>query len=89
MNNPNKEEIDTSRNLAAQETKIIVFQEKQIRRIYHNEKWYYSIIDVVQVLTESLQLRPYWAKLKKKLVEEEGFDQTLPKWQRLKMKASD
>ena len=36
-----------------EQDKIIVFQEKQIRRVWHNNEWYFSVIDVIEVLTET------------------------------------
>ena len=48
------------------DNKIILFQEKQVRRIWHNEEWYFSIIDVIEVLTETDRPRKYWSDLKKK-----------------------
>lgn len=50
--------------------KLIVFQNKNIRRIWHNDEWYFSVVDVVGVLTESSRPRKYWADLKKKISEE-------------------
>ncbi len=35
------------------ETSLIVFQEKNIRRTWHNEEWFFSIVDIVMVLTGS------------------------------------
>ncbi len=46
--------------------KLVVFQDKKIRRIWHNEEWYFSIVDVVTVLTESNNPRNYWSMLKKR-----------------------
>lgn len=46
--------------------KIIVFQEKQIRRVWHNEEWFFSVVDVIEVLTESPNPRNYWSMLKKR-----------------------
>lgn len=46
--------------------KLVVFQDKKIRRIWHNEEWYFSVIDVVQVLTDSNNPRNYWSMLKKR-----------------------
>ena len=34
-------------------SQIIVFQDKEIRRIFHNDEWYFSIVDVVEFLTDS------------------------------------
>lgn len=46
--------------------KLVVFQDKKIRRIWHNEEWYFSVIDVVQVLIDSNNPRNYWSMLKKR-----------------------
>jgi DNA-damage-inducible protein D len=69
--------------------KIIVFEDKKIRRIFHNGEWYFSIIDVVRVLTGSSDPNRYWPALKKKLIEDEGFSQLLAKSEQLKLEASD
>jgi len=46
--------------------KLVVFQDKNIRRIWHNKEWYFSVIDVVEVLTDSYNPRNYWSMLKKR-----------------------
>lgn len=51
--------------------KLVIFQSKRIRRIWHNEDWFYSIIDVVGILTESVNPRDYWNKMKKRVNDEE------------------
>jgi DNA-damage-inducible protein D len=68
--------------------KIVLFQEKQIRRIYHNEEWWFSIIDVIEVLTGTDRARKYWSDLKKKLVAE-GYNELSDKIGQLKMEAHD
>lgn len=52
--------------------KSIIFQNKEIRRIWDakKEEWYFSIIDIVEVLTESPRPRKYWNALKTKLKDE-------------------
>jgi prophage antirepressor-like protein len=50
--------------------KIIVFESKKIRRIYRNNEWWFSIVDVVSVLTDSTDAGAYWRKLKQRLIEE-------------------
>ena len=69
--------------------KLITFQNQKIHRIWHEDQWWFSIIDVVEVLTESSRSRKYWADLKTKLQQEEGFDQLSEKIGQLKLEASD
>ncbi|MDD9954302.1 MAG: BRO family protein [Candidatus Woesearchaeota archaeon] len=54
--------------------KIVVFQDRRIRRIWHDDEWWFSVIDVVEALTESSNSRRYWSDLKRKLTEQEGFE---------------
>jgi len=49
-----------------QQNKLVVFQNKNIRRIWHDDEWYFSVIDVVGVLTDSNNPRNYWSMLKKR-----------------------
>ena len=51
---------------------ITIFEGKQIRRIWDDGKelWYFSIADVVRVLTNSVDAGAYWRKLKQRLKEE-------------------
>jgi hypothetical protein len=49
-----------------EKNKIVVFQDKQIRRIWNNGEWYFSVVDVVAVLTESRDAKDYWYRLKKR-----------------------
>ncbi len=43
---------------------LIVFQDKGIRRIWHNNEWYFSVVDIVEALTDSPSPRQYWGVLK-------------------------
>ena len=75
----------------AQNDKIQLFENKRIRTAWNEEKeeWYFSIVDVVAVLTDQPDQRGasnYWAKLKQRL-KEEGADQLLTNCQQLKMKS--
>lgn len=47
-----------------QENKLALFEEKEIRRKCHNEDWYFSIEDVIQILTDSVDVKQYIKKLK-------------------------
>ena len=51
------------------ENKIIVFENKKIRRTWHKGDWWFSVIDVVGVLTESVDAKDYWYRLKKRELE--------------------
>lgn len=53
-----------------QETAIILFKEKEIRRVWHNEEWWFSVVDVCAVLTGSSDAAAYWRKLKQRLLKE-------------------
>ena len=47
-----------------QENKLALFEEKEIRRKGYNEDWYFSVEDVVQILTDSIDVKQYIKKLK-------------------------
>lgn len=52
------------------DNKLVVFQDKKIRRILVDDEWYFSVVDVVAALTESLDPGAYWRKLKQRLTAE-------------------
>jgi DNA-damage-inducible protein D len=52
------------------ETAIVIFKEKTIRRVWHNDEWWFSVIDVCLALTESVDASGYWRKLKQRLSDE-------------------
>jgi DNA-damage-inducible protein D len=67
------------------------FDGQSVRRIYDEdtETWWFSVIDVVQVLTESTYANRYWSDLKRKLAQESGSEQPYEKIVRLKLTAPD
>ncbi len=65
-----------------------LFEQKPLRRVWHKGEWYYSLVDVIAVLTDSPNPRNYWNVLKSRL-KKEGFDDTLAQIERLKLKSSD
>ena len=72
-----------------QENKLAIFEEKQIRREWYQEDWYFSIVDVIEVLVENNKRpRKYWSDLKKKLILE-GYVEVSEKIGHLKMLAKD
>ena len=48
---------------------LVVFRGNNIRRIWHHDEWYFSVIDIVLVLTDSSNPRNYWNMLKKREAE--------------------
>ena len=52
------------------ESHIAVFRGKEIRKTIHNDEWWFSVIDVCAVLTESTDAGAYWRKLKQRLTGE-------------------
>ena len=74
----------------SQEATIQLFENAKIRVIWDDEqeKYYFSVVDVIQVLTESSVAKRYWTDLKRRL-KAEGSDETYAKIVRLKMLAPD
>jgi hypothetical protein len=63
-----------SKIMSEAQNKLVVFQEKEIRRVWHNEVWWFSVVDVIEVLTESVKPRDYWYRLKKRELEGSGIE---------------
>jgi hypothetical protein len=68
--------------------RVAVFEGKHIRKTMHESEWWFSIVDIVEVLTDSSIPKRYWSDLKNKLALE-GFTETYEKIVRLKMMAPD
>jgi DNA-damage-inducible protein D len=62
---------------------LIPFEGKEIRKVWHNEQWYFSIVDVIEILTESAKPKTYWSMLKKR------DNQLVTICELLKMRAAD
>jgi len=67
---------------------IAIFRGKQIRKIIYNNEWWFSIIDIIEILTGSDRSRKYWSDLKKKLIAE-GYIELSEKIGQLKLMAND
>ncbi|MFZ4439898.1 MAG: hypothetical protein ACOYOS_15840 [Syntrophales bacterium] len=65
MNNKKEGEI---------ETKIAIFRGKGIRKTLHNGEWWFSVIDTVEALTDSINPRDYWFKMKIRVKSDDGFE---------------
>ena len=71
------------------QNKIKLFEDKKVRTLWNEgeEQWYFSIVDVIEVLTESIDANAYWRKLKQRLKEEEN--ETVTNCHALKLQAID
>ncbi len=69
-----------------EQNKLAFFVGKEIRKIWYNDQWYFSIVDVIEILTDSPIPRTYWSKLKAKIKKESELN---PIWVQLKMLSSD
>ena len=54
-----------NKNIASQ-NKLVVFQGKEVRRAWHNDEWYYSLVDIIAVLSESKNPTDYLKKIRKR-----------------------
>ena len=55
-------------------TKIAVFKGRGVRKTIHNNEWWFSVVDVVEVLTDSENPRDYWYKMKIREKDESGIE---------------
>lgn len=67
---------------------IAIFRGKHIRKIIYNNEWWFSVIDIIEILTGSDRSRKYWSDLKKKLIDE-GYIELSEKIGQLKLIAND
>lgn len=70
------------------ETRIAVFKGKEVRKTIHNNEWWFSVIDVVEVLTGTNRARRYWSDLKIKLTKE-GYTEVSENIGQLKLISPD
>jgi len=69
-------------------TKIAVFRKKEIRKVILNNEWWFSVTDVVAALTDSVNARDYWFKMKIRVKTEDGIELSTV-CRQLKMESSD
>lgn len=65
-----------------------MFKDKKIRRVFHNGEWFFSVVDVVLALTDSVDSKDYWYRLKKRESELSGVELSTF-CRQLKLKSSD
>jgi len=71
-----------------QTTKIAIFKGKSVRKVIHQNEWWFSIIDVIEALTQTDRPRKYWNDLKTKIIKE-GYAELSDKIGQLKLPSSD
>jgi DNA-damage-inducible protein D len=69
-----------------QNNKIALFQEKHIRKVWHNEEWYFSVIDIISLLTDTTNPTSYWSKTQKTILAE---NEVVRFWHKLKLEGKD
>src|SRR5258708_6483009 len=67
----------------------VPFKGHDIRKVFHNGEWFFSIIDVIGVLTNSSSPARYWTDMKRRMADKEGFSQAYAGCVQLKMEAPD
>ena len=58
---------------------IAEFKGKEIRKVLHDDEWYFSVVDVVEAVMETASPSRYWNELKARLVNGEGYDELFDK----------
>ncbi|RKY23742.1 MAG: phage antirepressor protein [Planctomycetota bacterium] len=74
--------------MAERTTQIALFKGKEIRKTIHEDQWWFSVVDIVEALTDSGRPRKYWSDLKKKLINE-GYNEVSEKIGQLKLVSAD
>ena len=69
-------------------SKLAIFEQKEIRKIIHDNEWYFSVVDIIIALEVSVDWRKYWNKLKGRL-KNEWANQLVSDCHQLKLLASD
>lgn len=56
------------------ETRIAIFRGKNIRKVIYRNEWWFSVVDIIQALTDSINSNDYWYKMKIRVKTEDGFE---------------
>lgn len=69
-------------------TKVAIFKGKRVRKIIYQNEWWFSVVDVVEVLTDSVNARDYWFKMKIRVKSEDDVELST-NCRQLKLRAPD
>ncbi|MCH7760286.1 Bro-N domain-containing protein [candidate division TA06 bacterium] len=86
MQNEANQPDDLLKTLREGEQRLVPFKRNDIRSIFHENAWWFSIIDVIKAIAETDRARTYWTDLKRKL-KSEGFAELHDKIVRLKLQS--
>ena len=56
------------------ETRIAIFKGKNIRKTIYQNEWWFSVVDIIEALTNSVNSNDYWYKMKIRVKTEDGFE---------------
>lgn len=68
------------------DNQIAIFRGKTVRKTIYKKEWWFSILDVIKILTDSPQPKTYWAKMKDR---DKEISQPFPFWEHLRLPAED
>jgi prophage antirepressor-like protein len=71
------------------EADAVAFKGAKIRKVFHRSEWHFSIVDVMEALTDSANPRRYWSDLKAKMAKDEGFAELYEEIVQLPLEAAD
>lgn len=86
------EEADASPDnsmIAEGHEQIALFKGAEVRQVFHDNEWFFSIVDVIEAVTETDRPRQFWNDLKRQLVEDEGDSELYENIVQLKMPSAD
>ncbi len=81
--------MDQVEPVPAGDIRLVMFKGEEIRQVFHNDEWFFSVIDIIKILSDSKQPNRYWSELKKQLIDTEGFSELVGNTEKLPMPSAD
>ncbi len=88
MQNEAKQPDDMLKTVNEGDIRLVPFRRKEIRSVFHENSWWFSLVDVIQSVAETERPQQYWNDLKRKLINQ-GFDELYDKIVELKLPSKD
>jgi DNA-damage-inducible protein D len=86
---PNETHLEGDTVAFEGECQLTLWNRKEIRKTFHNNEWFFSVVDVIQAITESKEPSRYWSQLKRQISEKERVSQLFANIEQLKMPGID